>query len=62
MVSEIYSAAKGVPEGYDIFFVSSRHVETVVLMSHKKAGDFISVKMKYKDDNYRQLDRMTYIG
>jgi hypothetical protein len=36
MVSEIYLTTKGVPEGYDIFFAHSRHVETVVLMSRVK--------------------------
>lgn len=42
-----YPAAKGILEGYDIFFVSSRHVETVVLCkentarSPEKSGLFI---------------------
>lgn len=27
------ATAKGIPEGYDIFFTHSRHVETVVLLS-----------------------------
>jgi hypothetical protein len=33
MVSATYPAAKGIPEGHDIFFVSSRHVESIVLMT-----------------------------
>jgi hypothetical protein len=35
MVFEIYPDAKGVPGSKDIFFVSSRHVECVVLIERK---------------------------
>lgn len=36
------------------------HVETCVLLSHKSADDFISVKMEYADDRKIQPDRVTY--
>ncbi|WP_415750749.1 DNA methyltransferase [Erysipelothrix rhusiopathiae] len=36
------------------------HVETCVLLSHKSADDFISVKMEYADDRKIQPDRITY--
>lgn len=36
------------------------HVETVVLLSHKRADSFINVKMEYDDDIYRAPDRVTY--
>jgi len=48
----IYYAAKGIPSVYGIFFVSSRHVETVVLMSRvensflKKGFWFSELKSK----------------
>jgi hypothetical protein len=34
--SEIYPGAKGIPGSSVIFFISSRHVETIVLMSMVK--------------------------
>lgn len=34
-VSKIYFPAKGIPEEYDIFFVSSRHVECVVKLERR---------------------------
>lgn len=40
--------------------VHSSHVETCVLLSHKSADDFISVKMEYADDRKIQPDRITY--
>lgn len=59
-VSATYPAAKGGPVFYDIFFVSSRHVETVVLLSHKDADGFISVKMEYEDGVDRLPERVAY--
>lgn len=44
----------------DIHSVLSSHVETCVLLSHKSADDFISVKMEYADDRKIQPDRITY--
>ena len=41
-------------------FSWSVHVESVVLLSHKKADSFINVKMEYDDDIYRAPDRVTY--
>ena len=41
-------------------FSSTGHVETCVLLSHKSADDFISVKMEYADDRKIQPDRITY--
>ena len=40
--------------------IASTHVETCVLLSHKSADDFISVKMEYADDRKIQPDRITY--
>ena len=44
----------------DIIWGNSGHVETCVLLSHKSADDFISVKMEYADDRKIQPDRITY--
>ena len=41
-------------------FPMTPHVETCVLLSHKSADDFISVKMEYADDRKIQPDRITY--
>lgn len=41
-------------------FPNTVHVETCVLLSHKSADDFISVKMEYADDRKIQPDRITY--
>lgn len=41
-------------------FPHTPHVETVVLLSHKNADSFISVKMDYADDIERVPDRVTY--
>ena len=41
-------------------FPHTSHVETCVLLSHKSADDFISVKMEYADDRKIQPDRITY--
>ena len=41
-------------------FAYSYHVESVVLLSHKRADSFINVKMEYDDDIYRAPDRVTY--
>lgn len=41
-------------------FPRTKHVETCVLLSHKSADDFISVKMEYADDRKIQPDRVTY--
>ena len=41
-------------------FGHSIHVESVVLLSHKRADSFINVKMEYDDDIYRAPDRVTY--
>lgn len=53
--------------GYDLkkvqpvdLFPHTHHVETCVLLSHKSADDFISVKMEYADDRKIQPDRITY--
>lgn len=35
-------------------------METVVLLSHKKADDIISIKVDYADDMQRTPDRVTY--
>lgn len=40
-------------------FPHTTHVETCVLLSHKSADDFISVKMEYEDRKI-QPDRVTY--
>lgn len=44
-VSKLFPATKGVPEGCDIFFVSSRHVETVVCLSRKNPDDRIEIDL-----------------
>jgi 23S rRNA (uracil1939-C5)-methyltransferase/site-specific DNA recombinase len=44
----------------DINSILSSHVESVVLLSHKRADSFINVKMEYDDDIYRAPDRVTY--
>jgi 23S rRNA (uracil1939-C5)-methyltransferase len=41
-------------------FVGTYHVETVVLLSHKKPDDFISIKMDYSEDRETKPDRVTY--
>lgn len=46
-------------EGIDLLS-KNYHVETCVLLSHKSADDFISVKMEYADDRKIQPDRITY--
>ena len=60
--------------GCDIFFAHSRHVETVVLLSHKKPDSTISVKVEFGEgegkvplDNiakraeaYKPKERVTY--
>lgn len=43
----------------DIHSILSSHVETVVLLSHKNTGGFISVKMEYKDGVDRLPERVT---
>ncbi|HFH9935134.1 TPA: hypothetical protein ACGO5I_002091 [Streptococcus suis] len=45
---------------FDSYNFRSSHVETCVLLSHKSADDFISVKMEYADDRKIQPDRITY--
>jgi hypothetical protein len=50
-------SAKALPCSPGIFFVSSRHVETVVLLSNKNAGGYINVNMDYDDDS-RELPSM----
>jgi len=37
--SEIYVDAKGVPDSTGIFFVHSRHVEAIILMTRSGSGD-----------------------
>ena len=41
-------------------FPHTLHVETVVLLSHKKPDDFISIKMDYSEDRETKPDRVTY--
>jgi len=41
-------------------FPHTAHVETVVLLSHKKADDFISIKMDYAEGMPKFPDRITY--
>jgi len=41
-------------------FPWTEHVETVVLLSHKKPDDFISIKMDYSEDRETKPDRVTY--
>jgi hypothetical protein len=41
-------------------FPWTKHVETVVLLSHKNADGFISVKMEYEGTVDRTPDRVTY--
>lgn len=57
-----------------IFIVTSRHVETVVLLSHKKADTHININVEFGDDKgqipidtiarkaeeYRPSERVTY--
>ena len=45
---------------FDSYPLISKHVESVVLLSHKRADSFINVKMEYDDDIYRAPDRVTY--
>jgi len=59
-VSKIYPSTKEPVGINDIIIIYSRHVETCVLLSHKSADDFISVKMEYADDRKIQPDRITY--
>lgn len=47
-------------EWFDIHSVFATHVETVVLLSHKKPDDHICVKMEYVDNREIQPDRVTY--
>jgi 23S rRNA (uracil1939-C5)-methyltransferase len=74
LFSEIYPPAKGVPDAYDIIIVLSRHVETVVSLSHKKADTHINVNVEFGDEegqipideiarkveDYRPSERATY--
>lgn len=41
-------------------FLKTRHVETVVRLSHKNADGFISVKMEYMEGVDRLPKRVTY--
>lgn len=41
-------------------FPGTVHVESVVLLSHKRADSFINIKMEYDDDICRTPDRVTY--
>lgn len=41
-------------------FPQTTHVESVVLLSHKRADSFINIKMEYDDDICRTPDRVTY--
>lgn len=57
----------GTDAGYEVkevqpvdMFPWTMHVESVVLLSHKRADSFINVKMEYDDDIYRAPDRVTY--
>ena len=54
-----YKAEKAIPVD---MFPGTSHVETVVLLSHKKSDDIISFKIECGDDRYRQPDRVTYLG
>ena len=47
---EIYPSTKGIPDAYDIIIVLSRHVETVVSLSHKKADTHINVNVEFGDE------------
>lgn len=72
--SEIYSAAKAPPGSDSIFFDRSRHVETVVSLSHKNADSHINVNIEFgegdgkipvdkiaqKAEDYRPGERVTY--
>jgi hypothetical protein len=46
----MHLATKGVISTYDIFIVTSRHVETVVSLSHKKADTHININVEFGDD------------
>ena len=60
--------------GCDIFFAHSRHVETVVLLSHKKPDGHINVKVEFGEgegkvpldniakraEEYKPKERVTY--
>lgn len=57
----------GTDAGYEVkevqpvdMFPWTEHVETVVLLSHKKPDDHICVKMEYVDNREIQPDRVTY--
>jgi len=52
-----YKVEKAVPVD---MFPGTEHVETVVLLSHKKPDDFISIKMDYSEDRETKPDRVTY--
>lgn len=70
----MHLATKGVISAYDIFIVTSRHVETVVLLSHKKADTHINVNVEFgegkgqipvdkiaeKAEEYRANQKVTY--
>ena len=60
MIYEIIRSSKGIPSSYDIFIDLSRHVETVVLLSHEEIDGFIEVKMDYQDNISRTPNRITY--
>jgi hypothetical protein len=42
---------QGVPDTYGIFIVLSRHVETVVSLSHKKADTHININVEFGDED-----------
>jgi len=49
-IIENIPSTKGVISTYDIFIVTSRHVETVVSLSHKKADTHININVEFGDD------------
>lgn len=57
LIKRGYKAITAIPVD---MFPGTEHVETVVLLSHKRADSFINVKMEYDDDIYRAPDRVTY--
>ena len=71
---DCYGSAKGRYYSFDIIFVHTTHVETVVLLSHKKTDSHINVKVEFGEGEgkvplkaiseraevYKPKERVTY--
>jgi 23S rRNA (uracil1939-C5)-methyltransferase len=47
LIIKVGDPAKGIPEGYGIFFTASSHVETCVFLSNKKADTHININVEF---------------